>query len=188
MNITVVLYGCKMFSHRKKITYTRTKISVLWETTPWCLMEVNRRFGGASRLHLQCPLAFILVFCSAYSSTWRWRQHIPPKHRLTFDTTLFPRRDRTRYTRNHRCRDLKSYINTDVQERGAESNSWTYRRIRGNLGKSHNELLISCTWHQVLLRWPKQGRRVQWAVWHLGRNEKCVQNFNHKSNRNIRTT
>jgi hypothetical protein len=56
--------------------------------------EVSWCFGGTCCLCFQdqiasraCLLAvcFMLVFCLTYSSSWRWRKHVPRKHQLTFN-------------------------------------------------------------------------------------------------------
>jgi hypothetical protein len=47
-------------------------------------LKINRRLGGTCRLHLQnrrislCLARFILL-------PWRWRRHLPPKSRMTFN-------------------------------------------------------------------------------------------------------
>jgi hypothetical protein len=88
--------------------------AVFWDITPCSRLKVNRRFGGACRLHLQSLLAacFILVYCLAYSPA------------LTMEAIYFSEtsvysqwttgrsilEDRTNH--NHRYQSLKSYEKT----------------------------------------------------------------------------
>jgi hypothetical protein len=57
--------------------------SIFWDITPCSPLKVNGRFGGTggSACHLLSrwfPTRLIL-------RTWRWRRHVPPKGRLTFN-------------------------------------------------------------------------------------------------------
>jgi hypothetical protein len=45
----------------------------------WIPLKVIRRFGG------KLAICFMSVSILAYSSTLRWRWHVPPKRRLTFN-------------------------------------------------------------------------------------------------------
>jgi hypothetical protein len=71
------------------------KNSIFWDITSCSLLKVNRRFGGACRLHLQgrrirqaracLPPAFTLILACLILRNWKWRRHAPPKRRLTFN-------------------------------------------------------------------------------------------------------
>jgi hypothetical protein len=55
---------------------------------PRSLFEVNRRFGGTWRLHLQgrrISRAGNQCESGWQTGIWRWRRHVPPKSRPTFD-------------------------------------------------------------------------------------------------------
>jgi hypothetical protein len=49
------------------------KSSMFWDITQHSPMKVNRLFSRT------------LLCCLIYSRPWRWRRHIPPKRRLTFN-------------------------------------------------------------------------------------------------------
>jgi hypothetical protein len=72
---------------------TYVKSSIFWYITPCSELEVNRRFGR-SRLHFQnrrisqakmSLAAFSCWFACLILRPWRWRWHVPPKRRLTFN-------------------------------------------------------------------------------------------------------
>jgi hypothetical protein len=62
----VILISCFFLNNSAVI-----KSSILWSITPRSPLKVNRRFGGTCSLHLR---------------GWRWRCHVPPKRRLTFNS------------------------------------------------------------------------------------------------------
>jgi hypothetical protein len=65
------------------------KNSLFWDITPCSPFRVNRRFGGEGRQHLQGRR--ISQGRNQHESRWqvdlcwRWRRHVPPKRRLTFN-------------------------------------------------------------------------------------------------------
>jgi hypothetical protein len=74
------------------------KNTISWAITPWSPLKVNRRFGETYRLHFQGRIisrarnrsAFHLLSCCFLFAwlilrPWKWRRHVPPKHRLTFN-------------------------------------------------------------------------------------------------------
>jgi hypothetical protein len=71
--------------------------TVFWNKTPL----VNRRFGGIYRPYLQdrrisktsstCHLCLRWYLTRLILRSWRWRQYVPPKRRMTF-TVLYPGR------------------------------------------------------------------------------------------------
>jgi hypothetical protein len=64
------------------------KISIFWDVTPCSPLKVNRHFGGTCRLHLQQTSCYLLsrwFLARLILRPWRWRRHIPPKCRLTFN-------------------------------------------------------------------------------------------------------
>jgi hypothetical protein len=84
------------------------KSTIFWDITLCSPLNVNRRFGGTYRLHLQgrriswarnqqssaCHLLSYWFLTRLILRPWRWRRYIPPKRRLTFNdyTALYPRR------------------------------------------------------------------------------------------------
>jgi hypothetical protein len=107
---------------------TKLKSSIFWDITPCSPLKINHCSGRTYHRHLQgrrisrainqhenrclcSPPAFMLVSCSAYSLTLKmevicssktlveFQQNIP--HYIPEDSTLH----------NHRCENLKSFIN-----------------------------------------------------------------------------
>jgi hypothetical protein len=72
------------------------KHSIFWNIKPCTSGKVNRRFGGACRLHRQvwkvsqtsnqheAILLFVCFITWLTLQTWGWRPHVPPKTRLIF--------------------------------------------------------------------------------------------------------
>jgi chloramphenicol O-acetyltransferase len=68
---------------------------VLWDITPCSPLKLKQCFRGARRLHLQGrrinqtralnATYFTLLVFLAYYLTLKWRRHVPPKRRLTFN-------------------------------------------------------------------------------------------------------
>jgi hypothetical protein len=70
-----------------KIIYNK----LIWDITPCGPLKPNRRFGGTCRLHLQGrKISWARNqregrWKAEIFRHWRWRQHVPPKCRLTFN-------------------------------------------------------------------------------------------------------
>jgi hypothetical protein len=60
------------------------KSSNFWNITPCIPLKFNR-LGRKCCLLVLLAACFMSVSCMAYSSTCRWRRHVPPKRRLTFN-------------------------------------------------------------------------------------------------------
>jgi hypothetical protein len=67
------------------------KSSIFWDITSCSQLKMNRRFGGSCRIHIQGrrisqarnqreARSYLLIL-----RPWRWRWHVPPKRRLTFN-------------------------------------------------------------------------------------------------------
>jgi hypothetical protein len=89
----------------KVLTAVVMKSSAFWNITPPSPLKVNRLFRGTCRLHLQCrkisqarnkreagdkhvphlPPPSCWFLPSFILRLWRWRRHVPPKRRLTFN-------------------------------------------------------------------------------------------------------
>jgi hypothetical protein len=91
------------------VTSMEKKRAVLWDITPCTPLKVNRRFGGTYCLHLQGRR--ISRARNQCKSRWkaRWRWHVPPKRRLTFNGlhSYIPE-DSTLH--NHRYENLISHL------------------------------------------------------------------------------
>jgi hypothetical protein len=77
------------------------------DVTPCSPLQVNVRFEGTFRLSLQ------LCFLTASRFTLRprrWRRHILPKRRLTFQRTTLRYFPEERTVRNRCCENRKSYV------------------------------------------------------------------------------
>jgi hypothetical protein len=69
------------------------KSTVFWDKMPCSPLKVNRRFGWTYRLHLQEKTNQEIIMKQVarwflawlITGPWRWRQHVPPKHRSTFN-------------------------------------------------------------------------------------------------------
>jgi hypothetical protein len=65
------------------LTAVVMKSSIFWDITSCSPFKANRRFGG------KCRLCFLSVWCWLLAwpifKPWRWRRHVPPKRRLTFN-------------------------------------------------------------------------------------------------------
>jgi hypothetical protein len=66
------------------------KSSIFSDITPCNPLKVNRRFGGICCLHLlsrasACHLLSRWFLAWLIPQPWRWRRHVPPKRRLTFN-------------------------------------------------------------------------------------------------------
>jgi hypothetical protein len=92
---------------------------------PCSPFEVNRRFGGTYRLHplgrrinraryqvagLGLPLDFARVSCSAYSSTLKMEAILSSETSVNFQRTAQRNITEDSTLHNHRCENLKSYI------------------------------------------------------------------------------
>jgi hypothetical protein len=64
------------------------KSSIFWYIMSCSLLKVYRRFGGTCRTRLQ-QLCLLPASCwflvRLILRPWRWRRHVPPKHRLIFN-------------------------------------------------------------------------------------------------------
>jgi hypothetical protein len=61
---------------------------IFWDITPCSPLKVNRHFGGICHLNLQSrrwAKQETIVKAGENLPPWRWRRHIPPKRRLTFN-------------------------------------------------------------------------------------------------------
>jgi hypothetical protein len=68
----------------------RLRNSILWDITPCSPLQVNRRFGRKFRLNFSepCSARHALHACfllCVFFQPWRWRWHVPPKRRFTFN-------------------------------------------------------------------------------------------------------
>jgi hypothetical protein len=95
------------------------KSSFFWVIMPCSPLKVNRNFGGTYRHYLQglkisqarkqlevgSKQSFMLVSCSAYSSTLK--MNVPPKRRLTFQRTIQRYILKVKTLHNHHCDNLK---------------------------------------------------------------------------------
>jgi hypothetical protein len=69
------------------------KSCIFWHITPCIQLKINQGFGGTCRLHLQGRRISKSrnrhevgnEFAWRIIRLWKWRQHVPPKHRLTFN-------------------------------------------------------------------------------------------------------
>jgi hypothetical protein len=111
LNFNLYLSSTVIISVFHKPIRINLKSPASWDITPCSTLKLNRRFGGACSLHPQRRRALLAtcsmpVSCSAYSSTWRLRQHVPPNvvWLSTNYSALFPR-----VLHNHCCENLKSY-------------------------------------------------------------------------------
>jgi hypothetical protein len=87
--------------------------------TPCSPLRLNQCFGGTYRLHLQGrrnkfsknqqASRWLDGFC-LFLRPWRWRRYVPPKRRLKLDGLHGVMLDDD-ILQNHRCENLKSYIN-----------------------------------------------------------------------------
>jgi hypothetical protein len=88
------------------------KNSVFLDITPCSPLKVNRRFGGIYRLH---PAEFAFPFTLVYLSTYSFIRKL--KAICSSEASICLQRATRSYIpenstlRNHRCENLKSYIN-----------------------------------------------------------------------------
>jgi hypothetical protein len=81
------------------------KSIIFWDMTPWSPLSFNRHFGGTCRLHLQdrrinqarnqresrwqaklySDMLSRWFLARLILRPWRWRRHVLPKRRLTFN-------------------------------------------------------------------------------------------------------
>jgi hypothetical protein len=89
--------------------FFRWKCPIFWDITQCSTLKFNLRSGGTCRLHLQgraqdsalCPLLSDLFLVYLIHQHWRWRQHVPPERRLTFNVlqgVIFQRQTRFKTT------------------------------------------------------------------------------------------
>jgi hypothetical protein len=94
------------------------KISIFSDIAPYSPLQINQHFGGTCHLHFYGQrirkqlhaTCFMLVSCLAYSSPWRWRQHVPPKRQLTFNRLHGIVSQKMLTLHNCLCENLKSYL------------------------------------------------------------------------------
>jgi hypothetical protein len=94
------------------------KNSVFWDITPCTFVDSQQTFQrnmSPSSCHL-LQAGFLL---GLFFGLWRWRRYVPPKRRLNFKRTTrcYIPDDRTLH--NHRCENLRSYIDftrTEITE------------------------------------------------------------------------
>jgi hypothetical protein len=84
------------------------KSSIFWDITPCSPLKADRLFGGIYRLHLQ--QAFTLVSYLAYSSTLKMEAICSSEISVGFQRTTRRYLPEDGTLHNHRCENLKSYI------------------------------------------------------------------------------
>jgi hypothetical protein len=87
------------------------KNTILWDITPCSPLKVKQSFGGTYRLHLKFSYWFLVRLILRL---WRWRGHVPPKRRLTFNGL------HGRTLHNHCSENLESYRSLFNFVRGKE--------------------------------------------------------------------
>jgi hypothetical protein len=102
--------------HRKKwVKEICSSESTIFRGVTQCNpLNVNRRFGGTYRLHLQGKLClspdFTLVSCSAYSSTLKMEAICTSETSVDIQQTTGRYIPQGSTLHNHHCENLKSYI------------------------------------------------------------------------------
>jgi hypothetical protein len=62
------------------------KTTIFWDIAPFSPLKVNRRFRGTYRLNFYSLIPLSRwYFGRLILRPWRWRRHVPPKRRLTFN-------------------------------------------------------------------------------------------------------
>jgi hypothetical protein len=85
----------------KFLTAVVMKRCIFWDITSFSLLKVKRRFGGTCHICLPSPIIsqdrslhatfYMLVLTWLIRPSWRWRQHVPPKRRVSKDyMALYP--------------------------------------------------------------------------------------------------
>jgi hypothetical protein len=75
------------------------------ESQPTCRRNMPPQSSG-----LKVLLSALCLFLAWIAlQPWRWRRHIPPKYRLSFQRTTGHHITEDRILHNHQCENLKSY-------------------------------------------------------------------------------
>jgi hypothetical protein len=86
--VSIILYqGC---ARPEVLTAVVMKNSIFWDITPCSLLKVNWHFKGRVAFIFRVKEVLILLASVWFLAwlilwPWRWRQHVPLKHRVTFN-------------------------------------------------------------------------------------------------------
>jgi hypothetical protein len=120
------------------LTAVVLKSTIFWDITPCRPLKVNRHFGGTySHLLSRWYLARLIW-------PWRWRRYAPPKRRLTVNGLHGIKSQKIvllRTLHNHRCDNLKSYIDSEYLRTKGLRRKFRCKRAEatGKWRQLHNE-------------------------------------------------